>query len=361
MKKIGLFLTIVLMISVSAGAQSLSDIAGSWQGDKALGNVYIEDDGTGILTFAHDSELTMKVKVTMEDGKYTIEQAEPNRSAYYSGIFDRAIAEPLAREARPMKWVFQLSRDGETLAGTKYTSSVEFNRNPPEFIACDNSYSRSSQWSRLSGQVAQPRISPETGKASGPVQVSLSLDTPGAQVYYTLDGSAPSAESGTPYRQPFTIDSTTTIKALGIRRGWQNSPVTEATYVFASSNISEDDGGDGMTIDTAKRIPVGTKKRFYHINDTNYTHMYYKFDVSANSIYEIRIWDKDDDEDKYDPNIFIVQLHKDLDKDETVPLMERGDRRWELVPSSSGTLYLELKNGYYEQSGRFEIRIQEVD
>ena len=51
-----------------------------------------------------------------------------------------------------------------------------------------------------------------------------------APVYYTLDGSEPSAASQQ-YTQPFTVDKTTTIKAKAIRNG-RESNVTEETLTY---------------------------------------------------------------------------------------------------------------------------------
>lgn len=51
-----------------------------------------------------------------------------------------------------------------------------------------------------------------------------------APVYYTLDGSEPSATSQQ-YTQPFTLDKTTTIKAKAIRNG-RESDVTAETLTY---------------------------------------------------------------------------------------------------------------------------------
>ncbi len=349
---------------LSAQSQSaMQDIAGSWKGDKALGNVIIRSDGTGTLTFVHDSELTMPVDITYQNGQYTVQQRGENRTAYYSGLFPESVARSIAQEARPMRWEFQLTSNRETLRGTKYTSRIDYTKDPPAFRSCDNSYSRRAQWTRLSGQVEKPQISPAGGEETEPVQVSLQAPTPGSRIYYTIDGSAPGAENGTAYSGPFSVEETATVKAVAVREGWQNSPVADATYVFPSEKITEDDGGTGMTIDEAKRIPLGTAKGFYHINDRNYTAMYYKFDVQAGQIYQIRIWDKEDNEAKYEPNISLRKIYADLQKDGTVPVMEKSGTQqiFEIVPSQSGTLYMELRNSYYAQSGRFQIRVQAVN
>ncbi len=342
---------------------AMERIAGSWKGDKALGNVIIRTDGTGTLTFVHDSELTMPVDITYDDGRYTVQQRGENRTAYYSGIFPETVARAVAQEARPMRWVFQLTSGRDTLRGTKYTSRIDYIKDPPSLRSCDNSYSRRAQWTRLSGQVEKPKITPSGGDRTEPVQVSIQGSTPNSQIFYTIDGSAPDGEDGTAYTGPFSVEETATVKAIPVRTGWQDSPVADTPFVFPNEKITKDDGGNGMTIHEAKRIPLGTPKGFYHINDRNYTAMYYKFDVQAGQIYQIRIWDKEDNDAKYEPNISLRKIYTDLQKDSTVPVMEKSgaEQIFEIVPSQTGTLYMELRNGYYAQSGRFEIRVQAVD
>ena len=66
-------------------------------------------------------------------------------------------------------------------------------------------------------------------------QVSMSAES-GASIYYTLDGSTPTAES-TLYSTPISLSDTTTVKAIAIKDGVSSS-VTERTY-------TKGDGNDG--------------------------------------------------------------------------------------------------------------------
>ncbi|QKX03816.1 hypothetical protein HN014_02400 [Aquimarina sp. TRL1] len=53
-------------------------------------------------------------------------------------------------------------------------------------------------------------------------EVALGCDTKGASIYYTTDGSEPTL-SATKYEAPFTIDTTTRVKAKAFREGMQSS------------------------------------------------------------------------------------------------------------------------------------------
>ena len=80
-------------------------------------------------------------------------------------------------------------------------------------------------WTYSSGTpesaAATPVIS-ETGAAVSAPLVSIVDSTPGATIYYTLDGSIPTASS-TAYGGPFSITTTTTVNAVAIAQ--TSSPV----------------------------------------------------------------------------------------------------------------------------------------
>lgn len=80
-------------------------------------------------------------------------------------------------------------------------------------------------------QVATPTATPETKTFTSSVNVKLATTTEDAAIYYTLDGSAPTAESKT-YDAETGIDltATTTIKAIAVKEGMTDSAVAEFTY-----------------------------------------------------------------------------------------------------------------------------------
>ena len=86
--------------------------------------------------------------------------------------------------------------------------------------------------------VAAPTFAGET-QFEDSNQVSMSAES-GASIYYTLDGSTPTAQS-TLYSAPVTLTDTTTVKAIAIKDGVSSS-VTSRTFTKGGNAGG---GGDG--------------------------------------------------------------------------------------------------------------------
>ena len=63
----------------------------------------------------------------------------------------------------------------------------------------------------------------------GEQEVTISCATDGAVIHYTTDGTEPTKDSGL-YSEPFTVAETTTVKAIAVSEGKDDSEVAEATY-----------------------------------------------------------------------------------------------------------------------------------
>ncbi|MDO4512169.1 MAG: chitobiase/beta-hexosaminidase C-terminal domain-containing protein [Bacteroidales bacterium] len=84
--------------------------------------------------------------------------------------------------------------------------------------------------------VKTPTFTPAAGTYTSAQSVSIACATEGATIYYTTDGSEPSATTGTEYTAPISVAASTTIKAIAVKEGLASSRVAEAAYVI---NIEE--------------------------------------------------------------------------------------------------------------------------
>lgn len=92
---------------------------------------------------------------------------------------------------------------------------------------------RLNVYGNAAGWVAQPIIAPSGGTFTGSTNITITETTPGATVYFTLDGSSPTTNSIL-YTGPFTITNSTVISARGYRSGFVDSVAAVATVLNSS-------------------------------------------------------------------------------------------------------------------------------
>ena len=85
------------------------------------------------------------------------------------------------------------------------------------------------------GYVEAPTFSPVAGTYSETQSVTISCETTGVDIYYTVDGTDPDDES-TPYGGSITVSETTTIKAIAYDGNDNNSAIATATYHINSQD-----------------------------------------------------------------------------------------------------------------------------
>ena len=95
--------------------------------------------------------------------------------------------------------------------------------------------------------VATPKL-PRSGEFSGSKTITITCATKSADIYYTTDGTTPSAAS-TLYTGSFSITATTTVKAIAIKSGMNDSEIASATYTLYS-------GGGGWEYDDTIRVTM---------------------------------------------------------------------------------------------------------
>jgi len=81
--------------------------------------------------------------------------------------------------------------------------------------------------------VATPTFTPSAGTYTSAQSVELNTTTDGATIYYTTDGTDPTTSSSV-YSSAINVSTTTTIKALAVKSGMDNSSVASATYNIVS-------------------------------------------------------------------------------------------------------------------------------
>ncbi|MEZ5303389.1 MAG: chitobiase/beta-hexosaminidase C-terminal domain-containing protein [Verrucomicrobiales bacterium] len=86
----------------------------------------------------------------------------------------------------------------------------------------------------FSGFVADTQFSVDRGFYTDPIQVEVTTATPGAEIRYTTDGSAPTAATGTVYGGPISVGSTTVLRAAAFLPGYIPTNIDTHTYIFVA-------------------------------------------------------------------------------------------------------------------------------
>ena len=122
-----------------------------------------------------------------------------------------------------------------TPAGTPYTAPITINGTTTLNAIAVNAaggVSRLAPQAYTIGVPAAPvTASPKGGAFTAPQTVSLTTTDTTAKIYYTTDGSTPTAAS-TLYAGPITISATTTLKFMSVNASGNQSPVQTEVYTI---------------------------------------------------------------------------------------------------------------------------------
>ncbi len=77
-----------------------------------------------------------------------------------------------------------------------------------------------------------PDFSLATGFYDGAQSITITVETPGATIRYTTDGSEPTLDNGTTYSSALTLTKTTSVRVRGFGAGLLPSRVKTATYLI---------------------------------------------------------------------------------------------------------------------------------
>jgi hypothetical protein len=144
-----------------------------------------------------------------------------------------------------------LAYDATNLANLLYVSSANFARDNPgpavrftiPTIANGKVYVGTNTQLSIYGLLGQiptvtsPVFTPGSGTFTGSQSVTISDSTPGAQIYYTTDGTTPTVNSKL-YTGPITVTSSQIITAIANATGYLQGSSTTATYSSSTTTVN---------------------------------------------------------------------------------------------------------------------------
>jgi hypothetical protein len=109
---------------------------------------------------------------------------------------------------------------------------------PLPFTGCGtNNYVAATTAPKNGAPAALPAFSPIAGTYTSAQTVTLSAATPGATIYYTTDGTAPTTSSPQ-YSSAIPVGVSEVIEAIAVASGYTNSSPASANYVITSPPVS---------------------------------------------------------------------------------------------------------------------------
>lgn len=111
--------------------------------------------------------------------------------------------------------------------------------------------------------VKTPKASVAGGEVAKNTQITLTSETAGAVIYYTLDGTDPTAKS-TKYTAPIQITKDTTIRAIATKSGYLDSEIAEFIYFIPGVTVTFDTDG-GKPESEPQTLRKGDYLNMYHV------------------------------------------------------------------------------------------------
>ena len=125
-------------------------------------------------------------------------------------------------------------------------------------FSCSNGIAYPVMETAVMETVETPEFSVASGAVNSGTEVTITCATEGAKIYYTTDGTEPTASS-TEYTAAISVTTAVTLKAIAVKSGMNNSAVASASYTIkgtvATPEFSvasgEVDSGTSVTITCA--------------------------------------------------------------------------------------------------------------
>jgi hypothetical protein len=236
-------------ISPAPGSYSTSSVIVTLADATAGASIYYTTNGTTPTTSSakYSAPLTITSTTTIQalavasgyansgvaSATYTLGAATPTFSPAAGNYSSSTVTVSLADSTSGASIYYTTNGTTPTSNSTKYSSPLTLSANTTiQAIAVASGYTNSAVASATYGVTApSPTFSEPGGTYTSAQSVSLSDTVPGAAIYYTTNGATPTTGS-TLYSGPISVGASTTVQAIAVASGYNNSAVASATYTI---------------------------------------------------------------------------------------------------------------------------------
>ena len=149
-----------------------------------------------------------------------------------SGAVDSGTTVTITCSTEGAKIYYTTDGTEPTASSTEYTSAISVTAAVTlKVIALKNGMNDSAvATASYTITVETPAFSVESGAVNSGKEVTISCTTEGAKIYYTTDGTEPTASS-TEYTAAISVTPPMTLKAIAVKSGMNDSAVASASYL----------------------------------------------------------------------------------------------------------------------------------
>jgi hypothetical protein len=223
-----------------------------------LAGWYLTDDPDNKTKWRFPS--TMGSQLILNPGQYIIVFASNKEQTLFPANY------PYVDYDGALHTSFELSGNGEYLAVVApdgVTVSQEYNDYPEQYpfmsygisqdetigyltptpgTRVNNKWTGGANLSASPGKVTDTQFSHDRGLYESAFGVTISCDTVGAEIHYTLDGTEPKSAVGSGtllYGGPIPVSTTTCLRAKAFKAGLLSSNIDTQTYLFLDSVVTQ--------------------------------------------------------------------------------------------------------------------------
>ncbi|MBB5219866.1 hypothetical protein HNP77_002255 [Treponema rectale] len=152
-----------------------------------------------------------------------------------SGVVDSGTKVTITCATEGAKIYYTTDGTEPTASSTEYTAAISVTETVTvKAIAVKDGMNDSAVASvsyTIKGTVATPAFSVASGAVDSGTKVTIICATEGAKIYYTTDGTEPTAAS-TEYTAAISVTEVVTVKAIAVKDGMYDSAVASASYLI---------------------------------------------------------------------------------------------------------------------------------